>query len=107
MAQIEPNSTSFDDINENLNEEKKKEENPMQIQDMMMKGQVSKHRGVSFRVKKGDNAALGTKTQHANYFDDDQMPARANSIKDGKLEMGAQESLFQSMHVQSVEKHKP
>jgi hypothetical protein len=31
MAQIEPNSTSFDDINENLNEEKKKEENPMQI----------------------------------------------------------------------------
>jgi hypothetical protein len=31
MAQIEPNSTSFDDINENLNEEKKKEETPMQI----------------------------------------------------------------------------
>lgn len=37
MAKIEPNSTSVDEINENLFEfeEKKKDETPIQIQEMM------------------------------------------------------------------------
>lgn len=59
-----------------------------------MKGNsVSKQRGVSFRVKKADNATLGTKTQHANYFDDELMPSRSNSTK-GKLEVVQDNTLF-------------
>lgn len=32
---------------------------------------VSKQRGISFRVKKDDKAALGSKDEHENYFDED------------------------------------
>ena len=95
MAQIEPNSTSVDEINENLFEEKKNQEPPKQIQDMMTGAAVSKQRGVSFRIKKiGD----GVKLQQENYFDDDDMPSKTDAKK-GKLEMVQDNSLFQSMHV--------
>ena len=83
MAQIEPNSTSVDEINENLFEEKKNQDPPMHIKDMMTGNAVSKQRGVPFRIKKiGD----GVKLQQENYFDDDDMPPRTQSTK-GKLEV--------------------
>jgi hypothetical protein len=48
---------------------------------MMNGNQVSKHRGVSFRVKKDDKVDIGSKELHGNYFDEDTTPSK------GKLEV--------------------